>query len=416
VSARRPRWTSAALVALAVAIAGCSGHHQQSAHLPTGTQLHVDGDQSRCDDGRNAKQARSAATPLCTIARAIGLSSPGTVVAVAPGNYPALVTGRTGSGWVTIRGAGPGPVRLPRIELKDGASGLAFERLELTGSPDGPTFQVDAGESRNVRLVASRVEATHQDAIVLGAGARGVTIARNHIHTAPSGSGVAFASTSTLPGSPPGAENQAPIVDVVIRDNHFDGIAVDAIRPANFEHLVVEGNEIEGVIENGQHADALQTVFGGRDLVFRNNYIHDNQSQGLFINDGRVTGVIVEGNVIVHNTREIALQFYDTVGLRIAHNTVWDNEANVALRTGVRDAVVTGNIFQDMVVDDPAAAALAVRQDHNLIAGGWNWGARGADDITTPPTFVDPGRDDYRLAPRSAGIEDGRDLGAPAHR
>jgi hypothetical protein len=240
-----------------------------------------------------------------------------------------------------------------------------------------------------------------------------VTIARNHIHTAPSGSGVAFASTSTLPGSPPGAENQAPIVDVVIRDNHFDGIAVDAIRPANFEHLVVEGNEIEGVIEHGQHADALQTVFGGRDLLFRNNYIHDNQSQGLFINDGRVTGVVVEGNVIVHNTREIALQFYDTVGLRIAHNTVWDNEANVALRTGVRDAVVTGNIFQDMVVDDPAAAALAVRQDHNLIAGGWNWGARGAHDITTPPTFVDPGRDNYRLAPRSAGITPEGALGAP---
>ena len=174
----------------------------------------------------------------------------------------------------------------------------------------------------------------------------------------------------------------------------------------------MEGNEIEGVIEHGQHADALQTVFGGRDLVFRNNYIHDNQSQGLFINDGRVTGVVVEGNLIVHNTREIALQFYDTVGLRIAHNTVWDNEANVALRTGVRDAVVTANIFQDMVVEDPAAAALAVRQDHNLIAGGWNWGARGAHDTTTPPKFVDPARGDYRLSPGSAGIVRGRPLGA----
>jgi hypothetical protein len=412
VSARRPRWALVGLVA--VALVGCGGH--QPAHLRAGTVLHVDGDQRRCDDDRDAGQARSSATPLCTIARAVGLASPGTVVAVAPGDYPPLVIGRARDGWVTIRGAGPGPVRLPRIELTGGARGLAFEHLELTGSSAGPTFQVDAGASRDVRLVASRVQAAHQDAIVLGAGARGVTIAANHIHTAPSGSGVAFASTSTLPGSPPGAQNEAPIVDVVIRDNHFDGIAVDAIRPANFDHLVVEGNEIEGIVERGQHADALQSVFGGRDLVFRDNYIHDNQAQGLFINDGRVTGVVVEGNVIVHNTREIALQFYDTVGLTIAHNTVWDNDSNVALRTGVRDAVVTANVFQDMVVDDPAAAALTVRQDHNLIAGGWNWGARGAHDVSTPPTFVDPGRDDYRLAPRSAGIVGGRALGAPGHR
>jgi hypothetical protein len=123
----------------------------------------------------------------------------------------------------------------------------------------------------------------------------------------------------------------------------------------------------------------------------------------VFIKDGRVTGAVIEGNVIVRNRAEIALQLYDTVGLRIAGNTVWGNEENVALRAGVRDAVVTRNIFQSMVVDDPASAARDVRQDHNLVGGGWNWGARGPHDISTPPTFVDPQRSDYRLAPSSPG-------------
>jgi hypothetical protein len=364
--------------------------------------LHVDGNSSRCDDGRSAAQARSAQTPLCSIERAVRRAPADAEVVVAPGSYPALELRRSHAAGLTIRSDGTGVVRLPRIAVARDGSRVTFEGLELAGSPDGPTFDVGPG-AHDVQLVRSRVSATRNDAVVLHAGADHVTIAGNLIHTAGAGSGVTFASTSTLPGSPPGAPNDAPITRVAIRGNHFDGIAIDAIRPANFAHLVIEGNEIEGVIERGQHADAVQTVFGGRDLVVRDNFIHDNVAQGVFIKDGRVTGAVIEGNVIVHNRAEIALQLYDTVGVTIAGNTVWDNEANVALRAGVRDATVTHNIFQDMVVDDPASAARDVRQDHNLVRGGWNWGARGAHDTSRPPTFVDPGRSDYRLTPTSAG-------------
>jgi hypothetical protein len=364
--------------------------------------LHVDANSSRCDEGRAAAQARSAQTPLCSIERAIRRAPADAEVVVAPGSYPALELRRSHAAGLTIRSDGSGVVRLPRIAVARDGSRVTFEGLELAGSPDGPTFDVGPG-AHDVQLVRSRVSATRNDAVVLHAGADHVTLAGNLIHTAGAGSGVTFASTSTLPGSPPGAPNDAPITRVAIRGNHFDGIAIDAIRPANFAHLVIEGNEIEGVIERGQHADAVQTVFGGRDLVVRDNFIHDNVAQGVFIKDGRVTGAVIEGNVIVHNRAEIALQLYDTVGVTIAGNTVWDNEANVALRAGVRDATVTRNIFQDMVVDDPASAARDVRQDHNLVRGGWNWGARGPHDTSRPPTFVDPGRSDYRLTPTSAG-------------
>jgi hypothetical protein len=396
---RRAAAGALAGVAAALLMAGCGGGGPPSG--PRGMVLHVDGDRSRCDDGRSAGQARSAQTPLCSIERAVRLAPVDATVVVAPGSYAALELSRRHAAGLRIRSDGTGPVRLPRIAVSNDASEVAFEGLELAGSPDGPTFDIEPA-AHDVRLLRSRVAATRNDAIVLREGVSRVTIAGNLIHTSGAGSGVTFASTSTLPGSPPGAPNQAPIRDVAIRANHFDGIAIDAIRPANFDRLLIEGNEIEGVVERGQHADAVQTVFGGRELVVRDNFIHDNVAQGVFVKDGRVTGAVIEGNVIVRNRAEIALQLYDTVGVRIAGNTVWDNDENVALRAGVRDVVVTRNIFQDMVVDDPASAARDVRQDHNLVGGGWNWGARGPHDISTPPTFVDPGRS-YRLAPASAG-------------
>jgi hypothetical protein len=388
-------------LAAALLLVGCGQGRAPSG--PPGTVLHVNADRSRCDDGRSAAQARSPQTPLCSIERAVRLAPADATVAVAPGSYPALeLHGGHGDG-LRIRSEGHGAVRLPRIAISDNAGAVAFEGLELTGSHDGPTFDVGRG-SHDVQLVRSRVTATQNDAVVLNAGARHVTIAGNLIHTSHAGSGVTFASTSMRPGSPPGSPNEEPIRYVAIRGNHFDGIAIDAIRPANFDHLLIEGNEIEGVFEHGQHADAIQTVFGGSDLVVRSNFIHDNYAQGLFINDGRVTGAVIEDNVIVRNRGELALQLFDTVGLTIAANTIWDNEHNVILRVGVRDAVVTRNIFQDMVVEDPASAARDVRQDHNVIAGGWNWGARGPHDLAVRPTFVDPGREDYRLAPTSAGV------------
>ena len=398
---RRGRLARAAAgLTLALLVTGCA-EREQSAPGPRAA-LHVDGDRSRCDDDRTAAQARSADTPLCSIERAADLAGNGGDVVVAPGSYAALLLhGGHGAG-LTVRSTDAGAVRLPRIAVADGARAVAFQGRELTGSREGPTFEVGPG-ARDVRLVGSRVTATQNDAVVLGAGASEVTIAGNRIHTAGAGSGVTFASTSTGPGSPPGSPNEARVSRVVIRANHFDGIAIDAIRPANFDHLLIEGNEIEGVIEHGQHADAVQTVFGGHDLIVRNNFIHDNRAQGIFIKDGRVTGAVIEGNVIVRNRGQIALQLYDTVGLTITNNTVWDNDYNVALRAGVRDAVVTKNVFQDMVVDDPSSAAHDVRQDHNLVRGGWNWGARGPHDISTRPTFVDRAGQDYRLAPTSAG-------------
>ena len=49
--------------------------------------------------------------------------------------------------------------------------------------------------------------------------------------------------------------------------------------------MLIEGNEITNVRENGNHSDCLQTVWVGDHLIFRKNYLHDNRCQGFFVND-----------------------------------------------------------------------------------------------------------------------------------
>jgi hypothetical protein len=374
---------------------------------------------SGCDDARGAAIARSASHPVCTIERALDIAPSGGRILVGAGTYPAL-TAESG-GDVLVQA--DGEVRLPSIDVADDAGGVSFSGFTLTGDGSSPTFRVGAG-AHDVGLLDSAVRAQAQDAIVLLPGSGNVLVQGNRIHTEHHGSGVVMNSESDAPNAPAGGEAEAPITDVIVRDNHFDGIAVDAIRPANFRNLVVEGNEIEGVYETGAHNDVLQVVWGGSGLVFRDNLVHGNTGQGLFIKDGRVNDVTVAGNTFVQNRRRSKaerpaaspLQVYDTVGLKIVGNTFWDNDNAVLLRTGIRNAVIANNILENVVADDehPAEVRRNVRQDYNLVAGGWNWGkqgAIGAHDIAAyghpsrQPRFVDADRLDYRLAAQSSGLD-----------
>jgi hypothetical protein len=200
---------------------------------------------------------------------------------------------------------------------------------------------------------------------------------------------------------------------VTIRNNHFSSIGVDAIRPTNFVNLAIQGNDITGVTEHGNHSDAIQTVFGGRNLDIEANYIHDNKAEGILIKDGEVTNAYIANNVIVHTTLEIQIQVFDTIGLKIVNNTLWDNQYNIVLRAGVRQGLIRDNIFENEVAANLSQSAPYIEQDHNLVASGWNWGARGAHDSSRRPRFVDQATSDFRLANGSAGIDAGNAADSP---
>jgi Right handed beta helix region len=372
----------------------------------------------QCSDSFSATQAQSQTTPLCTLDQALTLASSGSTVLLRAGAYPALtVNGGNRTALVTVAAYGSETVSLPSIVLGSDTDFLRFQGLRLTGDANASDLDVGAG-SHDVQIADSQIASQTQDAIALRPGVANVLIDGNHISSkAPGatdgGDGIAFDSTSTLPDSPPGNPADAPISDVTISNNRFDNIGVDAIRPANFVNLKIEGNDITGINENGEHTDAIQTVFGGTNLDVESNLIHNNGGEGILIKDGQVTGAVIANNVVVHTTAEIQLQVFDTIGLTIVNNTFWDNEYNVVLRPGVRNAVIRNNIFQDEVAEDPAESAQNVHQDYNLVADGWNWGAVGPHDISTPPAFVDPAANDYRLASGSAGIDAGDGSAAP---
>jgi hypothetical protein len=289
------------------------------------------------------------------------------------------------------------------------------------------------------RVRVERVAVAGQ--VVVGPGAHDITVARSRLQgiSARAGShdlvfdhnlivgadnGIELVSTATgVPGAPGGVSNQPPIRRVRITGNRIVAPSTDALFLTNFRDVLVDGNEITGLVERGQHSDALQTVFGGSGLVFRRNYLHGNSSQGFFIKDGRVTNVTIADNLIVGNRSWGApVSFYDVrpdrrgprytgSGARIVHNTVWGNAALVHIRGGdSRRLLIHDNVLQGLVADEASRAQLfaaGLDQRGNVIGRG----LRTRRDVGGRPRFRWAARGDWRLARSSPGAR-GRRLAA----
>lgn len=331
-----------------------------------------------CSDARTVEQV-SPLTPWCTLPRAVVAAPSGSLVTVRAATYPPLsVTGdRTRDSAVTFRAAALEQVAVGRITLTN-SSHLAFEAMALPAGVDART------NSDHVRFAGNAISA----GVNVTAGSNNVAVEGNTIRN-DSGNAINFSSTSAL----------APISDVTIRGNRIVRAVADGMQLKNFRNVVVDGNEISGVarVDPAQHSDVLQTVFGGRGLMFRNNYVHDNAA-GILVKDGATGGVVIENNLIVDNDGDgtsYAIQVWDSAGPRIVNNTVWNNRYGVVQRSGTTGAVVFNNIAQSLRVVEGATTA---RMDSNLTAG---------------PLFVDLPRRDYRLVAGSPGIDEGSRVDAP---
>ena len=340
-----------------------------------GTTLYVQ-QGGTCSDSRSG-EAANPATPLCTITRGLAVVPPGGRLAVRGGTYPALSVSGTRAAYVTVAAHAGEAVTLASVEVRRGASYLRFEGLTITGGID------------------------------LWDGSSNIVIEGNRISSG--GNGITFNAESSKPNAP-GSYNDPPISNVVIRNNAFDNIGTDVIRPANFNGLLIEGNDITGIAEDGDHSDILQSVWGGDHLIFRNNYVHDYEGQGFFLKDGQVTDVTVENNVFVNNRGTYTVNVYDTIGFRLLNNTIWDNALGVRLR-GVQGGQIYNNLIEGMNHEGSQNYA-DVAQDYNVIAGG-SWTLRGPHDLRNRPVFVNAAARDYRLAAGSLGIDAGTSVGTP---
>jgi hypothetical protein len=415
-SSFHPRAAAAACIVLTAILAVALSSNVNDSRADAGA-VRVSADPAVCRDAASWAAAQ-AAPPLCSIARAVQLAPPGGRILVAPGSYPALALSAARTDYVQVAADGTGPVTLPSITLQPGAEHLSFAGLNLAGVSGMSTFSVGAGV-HHVQLLGSAVTSTGANAVDLAPGSSDMLFQGNTVKTS-GGYGIVFNATSTAPGSPAGGRNDPPIARIAIRQNTFDGIDGDSVRPAAFLDVLVEGNEFRNQHENGDHVDALQTVWGGTNLTFRGNFVHDNQSQGLFIKDGQVTGLTVDNNILVRNPvpcatcGDVQLYLSGIVNAKVVNNTVWDNGTNVTIGKDVQNLALRNNLFayMDVVPGAPDGTSTWV-QERNIIAGG-NTGSGTSADIKARPAFVNAAAEDYRLKGTSPGVDAGTGTDAPA--
>jgi parallel beta helix pectate lyase-like protein len=330
---------------------------------------------------------------LTALQSAVRNAPAGGTVYVAGGTYGSVTLNSHRKRWVTVRPVPGTSVHLADLNFGSNASHIAVRRFLVDGDVDlAPTG-------------ADHIQIFDSDLSGVSAkwGTNHIRIVHNWIHDC--SNCIELVSTaSNVPGAPePNATDLPPVRNVKIVGNRIARPGTDAIFITNFRHVLVEGNEITGVIENGSHNDSLQTVWGGDGLVFRGNYVHDNRGQGFFVKDGRVRNVEVSNNLFVRTTGAFwQVQLYQTIGAVLKRNTVWNCEAPVVLQGAQnRRFVVRNNVFNEMLIENGLNSyyrdRAVLKQYRNIIRGGWNWGATSRDK-TVRPRFRSPASNDFRLA------------------
>jgi hypothetical protein len=308
---------------------------------------------------------------------ALGSAPVGSVVCLADGSYGSLsLSMKRPAPGVVLRAQNPGSTTLGGVSIS--GSGVSVERFN-TGS-------VNVSSSANG--VALRHNSISGGAYVIG-------------NTSSYAKNVEFSGNSIKPGTGSGEK--------------------DTFMVQRFEGLRIEGNQIWVADEDGGHNDGLQTVWGGRGLIFKGNWIRGGAgSQGFFIKDGEVTNVTFEDNLVAGRPSKAPyagspLQFFDVVsssadpfytgyGMLIRHNTIWSNPNIVYAREcQSKGILVEFNVMDGFSAPDGSSCVLSqLTQDYNVVTGG-TIGKRGAHDTSAAPTFRDSANQDWQLAAGSAG-------------
>jgi hypothetical protein len=309
---------------------------------------------------------------LGALTSAVAAAAPGSVVCLAAGTYGKLSLNARPAGDVTVQPNG--------IATIAGAS-LTGSHLTLEG------FNVSGEE------------------VTVQPGSDHITVQFNYITGGYFGIDAA-PTTTTM------------VNDVTIRGNKLVGpFGEDAIRLNRYHDsdgdgygALIEGNEITGVRENGNHSDCLQTVWVGDHLVYRNNYLHDNRCQGFFVKDqaSPVDGVIATNNLMLRNAAACAqagcgqpsiFQLFGPItSLVMTNNTIWTPEGGspTTLRDpGWGSVQVSNNVVYRFWADSSAPFQTYSASNNVAAKREGTWPATGVS-IVASPRFQNPAADDYR--------------------
>jgi hypothetical protein len=329
----------------------------------------------------------TTASSASALTSALSSASPGAVLCLADGSYAKLTLNASKAApGVTVRAANPAGATIAGASLA--GSNLTLARFVITNG------------------------------VQVMPGASGMTVDHNRITGG--GQGIDMPTSSTM-------VNDTKIVgNKLIGPFGEDAIHLNRYHDANGDGIgvLIEGNEITNVRENGNHSDCLQTVWVGDHIVFRKNYLHDNRCQGFFIKDqaslgspsGPIEGITVEDNLFVRNHEPCGPPltscgqpnyfqvFGPYSGFKMTRNTIWgdggDSVAALRESTG-SDTVVANNVIYKLWTDTNMKAASVINNTVcELEAGsGGSWpSARSGETKTCSLSFQGTATDDYRLS------------------
>src|SRR6201747_720226 len=363
------------------------------------------------------------------LALALG-SDKATVVAAGPQGEGSATASGADAPTPALSSAAPGSV----LCLADGS----YAKLTLSASKSSPGVTVRAANPAGATIAGASLAGSNlplarfviSDGVQLQPGATGMAIEHNRITGGGQGIDMVTSSTQVNDTKIVGNKLIGPFGEDAIHLNRYHDADGDGIG------VLIEGNEITNVRENGNHSDCLQTVWVGDHIVFRKNYLHDNRCQGFFVKDqaslgspsGPIAGIAIEDNLFLRNQAPCGAAlsscgqphyfqvFGPYSGFKMTRNTIWGDggDSIAALRESTgSDSVIANNVIYKLWTDtNMTVAAVTNNTVCEVEAGsGGSWpSARTGETRSCSLAFQGTATDDYRLA---GGIDRGIDW-APA--
>jgi hypothetical protein len=318
---------------------------------------------------------------------AVSAAAPGSVICLADGSYGEVSISAVKSAQVTLQAEHPGKATITGASM-DG-SHLTLARFNISNE------------------------------ITIEPGSASMAVEYNRI-------------TGGYMGINAGPTTSTSISDTTIRGNKLVGpFGEDALRINRYHDsgdadpygILIEGNEITGVRENGNHSDCLQSVWGGDGLYFRRNYLHDNRCQGFFVKDqpSTVVGISVEDNLFLRDSEPCApeapgcgqpsyLQVFGPYqDFTMRRNTIWQGEVVATFQEGAG----TGTAIESNVVNRfwTSTNLSGIVYSENTVckretASGGSWPAQiRGETVDCAPSFNNPTSDDFRLIGSTRGVD-----------
>jgi hypothetical protein len=321
----------------------------------------------------------------------VASAAPGAVICLADGSYSKVSLEATKAApGVTLRAANPGKATVAGASLK--GSNLTLARFISTSS------------------------------VTIQPGSTGMTVEHNRVTGGGQGIDGCPSSTTTCNDTRIiGNELIGPFGEDAIHLNRYHDGDGDGVG------ILIEGNEITNVRENGNHSDCLQTVWVGDHIVFRRNYLHDNRCQGFFVKDqaslggvsGPIAGITVEDNLFLRNKepcgppltscgQPMYFQVFGPYsGFKMKRNTIWgdgyDSIATFREGTG-SDTVISNNVIYRLWTDTNMSGITLSENTLCNREGSWP-SSRPGETMACSLSFANTADDDYRLSGSNRGVD-----------